>query len=759
MWRISLAVLWLLVTFAPVDFEAAAQTPASLLVPPDRLELNGPRHQEIPSFLNDVEPILTRLGCNQGACHGKGTGQNGFRLSLRGYAPEWDHDWITREFASRRVNLAVPEDSLFLKKPLGQVPHEGGRLMRPGSREHQVMLDWIRAQAPGPLAQEPLIRRLEILPSSRVMKPGEQQLLLVRAEYSDGHWRDVTWLTQFHANDASVATVSEAGLVKVERAGETAIRAAFQGLVAVAVITVPHETPVPRELLAKKNNFIDEHVFGKLAALRIEPSGLCSDEVFLRRVYLDAIGVLPTPRELREFLADQAPDKRSALIDQLLERLEYIDYQTMILDELLQNRKESDHDVRGPQGVQSFHDYLWDQVAANRPWDELARDVLTVTGKADESPAVGYFIVTVGENRETHKSSVVASVAQTFLGTRIGCAQCHNHPLEKYTQDDYYHFAGFFTRVKLDRKDPKKGVTSLLVEAADSKQNKSPVGVVQPRTGKFLRPQTLDRLAPPINPGDDARVELVNWMTDPGNEYFAGAMVNRLWAHFFGIGLVEPIDDLRSSNPPTNPALWNALIKEFVDHAYDRKHMMRLIMNSRTYQLASETRPANEKDFHFFSHYYARRLPAEALLDAICQATGVPDTFPGYPYGQRAVQIPDPALKSYFLSLFGRSERISACACERTGDVTMPQLMHLRNGDSVVSKIGNAAGRLSRLLKWGKKDADIVDELFLTTLSRFPSAVERARMQAELSSGDSREMVLRDLFWALLNAKEFSFNH
>jgi hypothetical protein len=711
-----------------------------------------------PSFTNDVLPLLTRMGCNQGACHGKGAGQNGFRLSLRGYAPEWDHAWITREFSGRRVNRAAPEASLLLRKPLGQAPHEGGKLLAEGSRAHRLLLDWIGAGTPGLSKGDPAVRRIDILPGDRRLRPGQEQPLLVRAEFSDGQWQDVTWLTQFVSADASVAEVDANGLVRMLRPGETTVRATFMGQVAVVLLTAPHEQPVRPELLAQRNNFIDEHVFNKLAALRIEPSDLCTDEAFLRRAYLDTLGLLPTPEEVRAFLAEKAADKRAKLIDRLLERPEFVDFWALQLGDLLQNRKESDHDVRGTKGVRAFHEWLRRQVAVNRPWDELARDVLTVTGTTRESPAVGYFIVTVGEHREAERSAVVASVAQTFLGTRIGCAQCHNHPLEKYTQDDYYHFAGFFSRVKLQRKDPKQGPTTLLVSAPDPNANKRPVGVTQPRTGQFLKPQPLDRSAPDIKPGDDPRQALARWMTDPNNESFAGAMVNRLWAHFLGVGLVEPIDDLRASNPPTNPALWKALVKEFVAHKFDRKHLMRLILNSRTYQLSAATRPTNATDTRFYSHYYARRLPAEVMLDALARSTGVPDSFPGYPVGVRAVQIPDPSLKSYFLSLFGRSERITACACERTGAVTMPQLLHLQNGESVVRKIGAPEGRLAGLLKAEKADAEVIEELFLATLARRPSAAERRAVEAELS-GEARDVVFRDLFWALLNSKEFAFNH
>lgn len=721
----------------------------------------NPIAAQAPSFVNDVEPILTRFGCNQGSCHGKGSGQNGFRLSLRGYAPEWDHTWITREYATRRINPTNPEASLLLLKPTGDAIHEGGVLMAKGSREYNVLLDWIRAGAPGPKKDEPSITRIEIARKAGSLKPEMTLPLTVRAHYSDGAAKDVTWLTKYESNDAGIATVSPAGIVKMERAGETAIRAMYQGQVAVTLVTAPHENAVKAEWYAPRNNFVDEHVFKKLLDLRIEASEHCDDNTFIRRVYLDAMGILPSADEVRAFVKDQAPDKRAKLIDAVLERPEFVDFWTMQLNDLLMNRKESDHDVRGTKGVRTFHAWIRDQVARNRPWNEMARDILTVTGSTDEHPAVGYFVVTVGEQRESHKSAVVASAAQTFLGVRIGCAQCHNHPLEKYTQDDYYHFSSYFSRIKLERKDPKLGPTKLVVSLQDAKQNKNPVGVTQPRTGKFMPPQTLDREATKIAPEQDPRQALADWITDPKNEYFAGAMVNRIWAHYFNVGLVEPVDDLRESNPPTNPELWKALVKEFVAKKYDRKHLMRVILNSRAYQLSATTRPANEKDQRFYSHYYARRLPSEVLHDAIYAVTGVPDAFDGYPVGMRLVQIPDPGVKSKFVSVFLRSERITACACERSNEVTLPHTLFLL-GDNLFQKARSPEGRLAQLLKTKMSDQELIDELFMIGFSRLLKADERERVNRYLNHGApqvSREHRFQDVVWAIVNTREFIFNH
>jgi hypothetical protein len=733
---------------------------------------DGPAHANkssvVPSFVNDVIPLLTRLGCNQGACHGKNDGRNGFKLSLRGYAPEWDHERLTRESRGRRINLASPGRSLMLQKASGQVPHGGGTLIEPDSREYRMLADWIAGGAPGPGTGEPRIERLALSPTAHTLIVGQTAQLAVTAYYNDGSSRDVTWLTQFFANDASVVEVSQAGEVRALRNGETSVRAHFDGQVAVAVMTIPFDQTVDAARLAERSNFIDEHVFNKLAALHIPPASMSTDAAFVRRVFLDVIGTLPTPAEAKAFIEDGDPNKRARLIDQLLDRPEYVDYWAQMLGDLFQNRKERDHDIRGVKGVRAMHAWLRQQVATNRPWDDLARDVLTASGSSSEHPQIGYYIVTVGENRNADQSEVVASVAQALLGVRIGCAKCHNHPLEKYTQDDYYHFAAYFAPLQIKREDSKKGPTMLSVASLegdsggrrrqrDKKAQK--IGVTQPRTGEFLQPQTLDGNRCDAQPGDDPRQELAAWIVDPDNKYFAGAMVNRTWRHYLGVGLVEPVDDLRASNPPSNPALWAALIDEFVSHDYDLKHLMRTILNSRVYQLSSATEPGNETDARFYSHYYARRLPAEVLLDAISQATDRPEEFSGYPLGVRAIQLPDPGLESYFLTQFGRSDRVTACACERRSEVTIGQLLQLQNGQSVIEKIRHPQGRLARLLGNGAVQKPIIEELFLATLARLPRPEEQAAIESATTTDGNQQEAYRDLFWALLNSKEFAFNH
>ncbi len=718
-----------------------------------------PAATDAPSFLTEVMPVLTRQGCNQGGCHGKGAGQNGFRLSLRGYAPDQDHRSITREFDGRRVDPADPARSLFLLKAAGLVPHDGGKLFGAEGREYRTLLRWLEAGAPGPNEKEPRVVKLELTPGGRTAAAGDVQPLTAWATFSDGRRRDVTWLTRFDSNDAAVVAVTPSGVATANRPGATAVRAAFLTEVAVAAFTVPAPAAVASARYDAPPHPVDDAVFAQLKALHIEPSGPATDAEFVRRVTLDTIGRLPAAPEAAAFVADTSPDKRAKYIDALLARPEFADYWALFLGDLFQNRKERDHDVRGAKGVRQFHTWLREQVVANRPWDELARAVLTAAGDTTANPAVGYYVVTVGEQREADKSEVGESVAQAFLGTRIGCAKCHNHPLEKFTQDDFYHFAAFFSRVQLDRREAKDGVTTLRVGHRDGRgRDKDAVGTTQPRTGAHLKPQPLDRSTPAVPAGGDPRAPLAAWVTGPTNEVFAGAMVNRVWKHYLGVGLVDPVDDLRATNPPSNPALWAALCKEFVGHRFDLKHLMRVILTSRTYQLSSSTRPGNAADARAYSHYYARRLPAEVFLDAVCDVTGVPETFAGYPVGTRAVQVPDPSATSPFLKLFGQSERTTACACERKGDVTLSQLLHLQNSPNLANKAAHGPW-LKAQLAATRDDAEVLDRITRRAFARPATAAERAAVTKLLADKQPRAEVFADFLWAVLNAKDFAFNH
>ncbi len=709
------------------------------------------RAESIPSFTREILPLLTRLGCNQGACHGKGVGQNGFRLSLRGYAPDQDHAWLTREFMARRTDRAFPEESLFLRKAAGLAPHEGGKLFSIGSRAHTVFARWIEAGMPGPDSKEAPLLSLEIQPASAVLQPGKSIDFAAVAHFADGSTMDVTWLCKFDSNDPGMLECNSSGQARALIPGITAVRSAYGSEVATSAIRVPYASAIGGG--PANGHPVDKVLGARLDSLGLSTSAICDDYTFLRRSTLDATGLLPNQEQREAFFQDKSPDRRAAHIDRLLQSSAFVDRWTLFLADLLQNRKERDHDVRGVQGVRSFHSWLRDKVATNTPWDQITRDILTASGSVKDSPAVGYYVVTVGEHQDPTRSEIAASSAQAFLGIRIGCAQCHNHPLERYTQDDYYHYAGFFSRLKLDRKEPEKGITQLLGTRPDTK-----AGANQPRTGQFLPPRPLDRTKYTPDKDSDPRVALAQWMTGPARNQLAGAMANRIWRELFGRGLVEPVDDLRATNPPVDPELFDLLAKEFDKGGMSIKNLVRFVMNSQTYQRSSSTLPGNSNDLKLFSHYPARRLPAEQLLDAISQVTGLPDQFPGYPLGIRAQQIPDPTFPSYFLKVFGRSERVTACACEREGEVTLPQLLHLQNNVEIQGKIRDPKGILKSALAQKKPPLEIAQALHLAALGRPPEAGVQTILARELASNNPED-VLSDLLWALLNSKEFSFQH
>lgn len=715
----------------------------------------------VPSFVNDVVPALTRLGCNSGGCHGKLSGQGGFKLSLRGYAPELDYVAITRDARGRRIAKSQPRESLLLSKPLMRVPHKGGRRLTPGTPEHQTILAWVAAGAPGPTGKEPTVESLAVEPAARTYAPEEGQALAVRARYSDGSTRDVTALALFKSNEEGLAQVDERGQVKALRPGATAIMASFQGQMAVHVVTTPYDQRISPGAYEGRVNFIDDHVMAKLKEVHVEPSPRCDDATFLRRASLDLTGTLPEPEEVAAFLADPSPAKREALVDRLLASPAFVDDWASYWGEVFQNRVERDGDKRGRKGVRGFARWIREQVQANRPWDEVVRAVLTARGPLSQEPAGGYFLV----NRRPEDLAEAATHA--FLGTRIQCAKCHNHPLEKFTQDDYYGMAAFFTRIKTDGKATDEGpavdvgVPARQGRRKGAKTDAMQVGINQPRTGQFVKPRPLDRSEVELAEGQDPREPLAAWMTSPKNRAFARAVVNRVWKRFLAVGLVEPVDDLRATNPATNEPLLDALCDDFVAHGYDLKHLMRTIALSRTYSLASDPLPTNAADRKFFSHYYARRLPAEVLADAIAQATGMPEGYDGYALGLRAIQLPDPKVRNYLLDTFGRPERVTACACERSSEVTMPQVLHLMNGEGLSARLDAGEGRLQSLLKSGKPDREVAEALFLATLSRKPTDEQWAAVESALSAAgpSGRSEVFRDLMWALVNSKEFLFGH
>ena len=712
-----------------------------------------------PSFANDVEPILTRLGCNAGSCHGKLAGQNGFKLSLRGFAPELDHLAITRDGRGRRIAKSRPRESLLLAKPLLRVPHKGGKALDAGSAEYRTLLAWIAAGAPGPVAGEPTVTALAVDPPSASYRPDELRPLKVLATYSDGSTRDVTGLALYKSNEEGLASVADSGRAKALRPGATSIMALYQGQVAVHVVTTPYDHAIDPKVYAERVNVLDDLVMAKLREVRLEPSPPCDDATFLRRASLDLTGTLPAPEAVESFLRDINPKKREALVDRLLGSTEYVDYWAQAWGELLQNRVERDQDQRGRKGVRGFARWIREAVAEDRPWDEFARGVLTAKGPLSSDPAGGYYLV----NRKPE--DVAEAAVQAFLGTRIGCAKCHNHPLERFTQDDYYGMAAFFTRVKLDARPTDEGRAVVVGVPGRRGRKKAEnvsadkVGIGQPRTGEFLPPRPLDRSSIVLEEGQDPREALADWLTSKENPLFARAIVNRVWKRFFAVGLVEPVDDLRGTNPATNEALLNALCDDLTAHDFDLKRLMRTILLSRTYALSSEPLAGNAADHRFFARYYPRRLPAEALADAITAATGVPEHFAGYADGLRATQLPDSKVQSDFLDTFGRPERVTACACERSGEVTMPQVLNLMNGESLERRIRDGGGRLQSLLKSGRPDREVADQMFLATLGRRPTDEQWGAIESELARSGDRDGVMRDLLWALVNSKEFLFNH
>ena len=711
-----------------------------------------------PSFANDVVPVLSRLGCNSGACHGKLAGQNGFKLSLRGFAPELDYTSITREARGRRIAKSRPRDSLLLAKPTMRVPHKGGKALAPGTPEYTTLLAWVAAGAPGPVAGEIAVAGITVEPASAAYKPGEKRGLKVVARYTDGSARDVTRLSLFKANEEGVATVDERGEVVARRPGSTAVMAIYQGQVAAHVVTTPYDANIDDNLYVSRHNYIDDHVMSKLREIRLEPSAPADDPTFLRRAYLDLTGSLPEPEAASAFLADASDGKRHKLVEELLASAAFVDYWASFLGELMQNRQERDQDKRGRKGVRGLAIWLREQVREDRPWDAVVRDVLTARGPLGQEPAGGYFLV----NRKPEDLAEAATHA--FLGTRLQCAKCHNHPLERFTQEDYYGMAAFFTRVKTDGKQTDEGpAVDVGVPGRrgreGAKTDGEKVGVSQPRTGQFLPPRPLDRTEITLRAGQDPREALADWMTSRRNPLFARAIVNRVWKRFLAVGLVEPVDDLRATNPATDEPLLDALCADFVAHNYDLKHLMRTIVDSRTYQLASDPTPGNAVDRKFYSHYYPRRLGAEVLADALSQATGVAEPFEGYAVGLRAVQLPDPRVQSYLLDTFGRPERVTACACERSDEVTMPQVLHLMNGEALDRRIDAPEGRLGVLLASGKPDVEVVETLFLATFARRPGIEQRRTVESALAGVVDRRAVYRDLLWALVNSKEFLFGH
>jgi hypothetical protein len=691
-------------------------------------------------FENDIEPILSRFGCNSAGCHGNAEGQNGFKLSVFGFDPAADYSAITREARGRRVLFGAPEASLILAKPSGQVPHGGGIRLPKGTPEYETLRGWIAAGTPLGDPSAPHVASIRVEPRERILAMKSRQQLRVIARYTDGKEVDVTTFARFQANQEGIASVAADGLVSAgETPGEVAVMAAYLGAVDTFRGLVPRPGKIEPFPAFPANNFIDGFVLARLKKLNIAPSELADDAEYLRRVYLDVIGTLPTPDEVRRFFADSRPDRRALLVDELLERPEYADYWALMWADVLR----VDRQALGHKRAYAFYRWIRDSVAKNKPFDQFARELLTAEGPLAESGPGGFYKVT------TKPGELSSSLAQIFLGVRIACAECHHHPFDRWSQTDYYGMQAFFAPLSI-----KPSLHGEALVASGDPETK------HPRTGAEIPPHALGMPAPANVPPGDRRLVLAAWMTAPENPWFARNLANRTWAHFFGRGLIDPVDDVRDTNPPSNPELLDALARHVVETKFDLKALVRTIAASRTYQLASKPNATNVKDAFSFSRAYFRRIDAEVLLDMVSQTTGVGERFGGSAPGVRAIQLWDSKVNHYFLKLFGRPQRVSACDCERIHEPSVAQVLHLLNAPEIQAKLGHERGSVAKLAHAHADDGRLVEELYLTFYSRLPTAWEREVAVAHLQrNAMQRRQAAEDLAWTLMNTLEFVFNH
>jgi len=706
------------------------------------------------SFPNRIVPLFTKAGCNAGGCHGKAGGQNGFRLSLLGFEPTEDYEHLLKEARGRRIFPASPANSLLLLKGTALLPHGGGKRLDTRSEDYQLIVRWIEQGMPYGRPSDPTLARIEVFPPERIMSRGSEQQLAVTAHYTDGSTEDVTRGALFESNDKELALVDESGLVTVaDRPGDVAVMIRYQTEVAVFRAMVPLGAPVAE--LPAPRNFIDELVFQKLRKMGIPPSDECDDPTFIRRVTLDIAGRLPTPGETSSFLADTSPKKRPQLIDRLLDSGDYADYFANKWSALLRNKRTEARHARGAYG---FHDWIRESLLANKPFSRLVREILTATGEMTENPPVAWY------RQAREPQTQLEDTAQLFLGQRLQCAQCHHHPYEKWSQQDYYSLAAFFSQVgrKPGSQPGEDSIyTRRAVPSAINKKTKQPV-----------KPAGLGSAVVEVAPEADARVVLADWITAPTNSFFARSLVNRYWKHFFNRGIVDPEDDMRETNPPANPELLDALAGHFLESGTDLKDLIRTICQSRVYQFSSTPNAANQIDKQNFSRYYPKRLTAEVLYDAVDQVTHAEPKFEGLPAGIRAVSLPDNSFNagSYFLTVFGRPDSSSACECERSQDASLAQSLHLLNSRTIQEKLSSGRGRAAMLA--ADKEHTVsqkVRDLYLWAYSRPPRPDELALAASHLAGESDNERSkdasaprrerFEDIIWALINTKEFLFNH
>jgi len=734
------------VVTATVDGGKTAQLPI-------RVEHVG---QDLPvNFPNQIVPIFTKLGCNAGGCHGKAAGQNGFRLSLLGFEPSEDYEHLVKEARGRRIFPAAPEHSLLLEKATGIMPHGGGKRLDIGSDDYRLIIRWITQGMPYGSPTDPTVARIEVYPAERIMQPAAEQQLAVTAVYTDGSTQDVTRQGLFEANAQDVATVDAGGYVKMfNQPGDVAVMIRYQGKVAVFRATEPLGAPIGS--LPPVRNFIDELAFKKLAQMGMPPSSVCDDSTFIRRVSIDIAGRLPTPEEARAFLADEDSAKRDKLVSRLLDSTEYAEYFANKWSALLRNHRTRPAEAGA---TFAFHDWIRDSLLTNKPYDQFVRQILTASGTVEQNPPAAWY-------RQGQDSNVqLQDTAQLFLGLRLQCAQCHHHPFEKWGQKDYYELAAFFSRVGRQRTPgPRPEVTVFFRPGQAS--------AVNPKTRKSFGPAGLGQPVLQLSPDQDPRVALADWVTGKNNPWFGRALVNRYWKHFFSRGIVEPEDDMRDTNPPTNPALLDALAAHFKDSGYDLKDLVRTICGSSLYQLDSAPNQYNAVDRQNFSRFYPKRITAETLLDAVDALTGSATRFEGLPAAMSAVDLPDNSYNesSYFLTVFGRPDGLSACECERSAQASLAQSLHLLNAKDIQEKLTAPAGRAATLAgKSADLDEKNLQELYLLAYSRLPQAAELQAANDYISNAVAasggkidparRRAAYEDLIWALMNTKEFSFNH
>jgi len=700
------------------------------------------------SFRLDVMPVFAKAGCNNGACHGAARGKDGFHLSLFGYDPGSDYYSITREMAGRRLNFATPSESLLMTKSTGEVSHTGGELFTKQSSYYGTLMRWIEAGAPNDSKDVAKPVGIELYPPKMVLDgEGETQQMTVIAHYSDGTDRDVTDLAVFMTNNDRSAEVDQTGLVTAGQRGEAFLMARFaEFTVGVDAIVLPKGLNFTWPDRIAENNYIDKLIHNKLRKLRITPSEICSDEVFLRRAFLDITGTMPTPAEYEKFMSDQSPNKRETLVDDLLNRKEFVEMWVMKFAELLQIRSSGNVN----QGISYksavlYHGWLQEQIANNVPMDKIVRKLLSSSGGTFGTPPTNFYQI------EREDKKLAENVAQVFMGMRLQCAQCHNHPFDRWTMDDYYGFVAFFTQVgRKNAEDPRERI----IYNNNRGESRHPVG------NRVVKPKFLGGAEPELSKSDDRRKVLADWLASPDNPYFAKNLANIVWAHFFGRGIVDPVDDVRVSNPPSNPELLEELGKRFTEYNYDFKKLVRDICLSKTYQRSTQTNATNASDHNNFSHAYVRRIRAEVLYDVISQVTNTQDQvkFKGLPRGSRAVQIADGNTSTFFLETFGRASRETVCSCEVTMEPNLSQALHLLNGDTVNRKIQQGKV-VESMLKDNKDPAQAIEALYVRCFSRKPTADEMKRLTALLKDEKDKQQALIDVFWAMLNTKEFIFNH